>query len=58
MTSLITTDLVRLLQGVDALVVPTRPAAWKNDAVHGDMSPGGNAIVMRNAVSIRSSSCA
>jgi len=27
-----------------ALVFPTRPAAWKIDAVHGDVSPGGNEI--------------
>jgi amidase len=37
-------DLDKLLTGVDAIVFPTRPAAWKIDAVHGDVSPGGNAI--------------
>jgi amidase len=26
---------------VVALVAPTRPAAWRIDAVHGDVSPGG-----------------
>jgi amidase len=26
---------------VVALIAPTRPAAWKIDAVHGDVSPGG-----------------
>lgn len=44
------TDLDRLLKGVDAVVFPTRPAAWKIDAVHGDMSPGGNAIGSMAAV--------
>ena len=44
------TDLDRLLKGVDAMVFPTRPAAWKIDAVHGDMSPGGNAIGSMAAV--------
>lgn len=44
------TDLDRLLQGVDAIVFPTRPAAWKIDAVHGDVSPGGNGIGSMAAV--------
>jgi amidase len=44
------TDLDRLLKGVDAVVFPTRPAAWKIDAVHGDMSPGGNAVGSMAAV--------
>jgi amidase len=45
-----TTDLDRLLKGVDAIVFPTRPAAWKIDAVHGDVSPGGNGIGSMAAV--------
>jgi amidase len=44
------TDLDRLLKGVDAIVFPTRPAAWKIDAVHGDVSPGGNGIGSMAAV--------
>jgi amidase len=44
------TDLDRLLKGVDAIVVPTRPAAWKIDVVHGDVSPGGNGIGSMAAV--------
>ncbi|GAA3999376.1 amidase [Sphingomonas humi] len=44
------TDLDRLLTGVDAIVFPTRPAAWKIDAVHGDVSPGGNAVGSMAAV--------
>nr|WP_314446261.1 amidase [uncultured Sphingomonas sp.] len=44
------TDLDRLLKGVDALVFPTRPAAWKIDAVHGDVSPGGNGVGSMAAV--------
>jgi amidase len=43
-------DLERLLKGVDAIVFPTRPAAWKIDAVHGDVSPGGNNIGSMAAV--------
>ncbi len=43
-------DLERLLKGVDAIVFPTRPAAWKIDAVHGDVSPGGNSIGSMAAV--------
>ncbi|WP_300973173.1 amidase [Sphingomonas sp. LHG3406-1] len=43
-------DLDRLLKGVDAVVFPTRPAAWKIDAVHGDVSPGGNGIGSMAAV--------
>ncbi len=43
-------DLDRLLKGVDAIVFPTRPAAWKIDAVHGDVSPGGNGIGSMAAV--------
>jgi amidase len=35
---------------VDALVAPTRSAAWKIDAVHGDVSPGGNGIGSMAAV--------
>ena len=45
-----TTDLDRLLKGVDVIVFPTRPAAWKIDAVHGDVSPGGNGIGSMAAV--------
>lgn len=44
------TDLDRLLKGVDAVVFPTRPAAWKIDAVHGDVSPGGNGVGSMAAV--------
>ena len=44
------TDLDRLLKGFDAIVFPTRPAAWKIDAVHGDVSPGGNGIGSMAAV--------
>lgn len=44
------TDLDRLLTGVDAVVFPTRPAAWKIDAVHGDVSPGGNGVGSMAAV--------
>jgi amidase len=44
------TDLDRLLKGVDAIVFPTRPAAWKIDAVHGDVSPGGNGVGSMAAV--------
>ena len=44
------TDLDRLLKGVDAVVFPTRPAAWKIDTVHGDVSPGGNGIGSMAAV--------
>ena len=42
----------RLLKqhGVVALVAPSRPAAWKIDAVHGDVSPGGNGIGSMAAV--------
>jgi amidase len=43
-------DLDRLLKGVDAIVFPTRPAAWKIDAVHGDVSPGGNNVGSMAAV--------
>ncbi|UUR07189.1 amidase [Sphingomonas glaciei] len=43
-------DLDRLLKGVDAVVFPTRPAAWKIDAVHGDVSPGGNGVGSMAAV--------
>ncbi|NJC04744.1 amidase [Sphingomonas kaistensis] len=43
-------DLDRLLTGVDAIVFPTRPAAWKIDAVHGDVSPGGNGVGSMAAV--------
>lgn len=45
-----TSDLDRLLKGVDAIVFPTRPASWKIDAVHGDVSPGGNGIGSMAAV--------
>jgi amidase len=43
-------DLEKLLKGVDAVVFPTRSAAWKIDAVHGDVSPGGNSIGSMAAV--------
>jgi amidase len=45
-------DLNRLLKDnrAVALVFPTRPAAWKIDAVHGDVSPGGNGIGSMAAV--------
>jgi amidase len=39
------TDLDRLLKGVDAIVFPTAPAAPKSDAVHGDVWPGGGGNV-------------
>ena len=41
--SIATESLDRLLKEnrVVALVAPSRPAAWKIDAVHGDVSPGG-----------------
>lgn len=45
-----TADLDRLLKGVDAIVFPTRPPAWKIDAVNGDVSPGGNNIGSMAAV--------
>ena len=42
----------RLLKqnNVVALVAPSRPAAWKIDAVHGDVSPGGNGVGSMAAV--------
>lgn len=45
-------DLDRLLNDnkAVALVFPTRPAAWKIDAVHGDVSPGGNGVGSMAAV--------